>query len=50
MSFLGATLDAKAIDSWVGAAFVLLTGGGLFELCRRQFARQWDAAMEGAAP
>jgi branched-chain amino acid transport system permease protein len=47
MSFLGATLDAKAIDSWVGAVLVLLTGAGLFELCRRQFARQWDAAMEG---
>lgn len=47
MSFLGAMLDAKAIDSWVGAVLVLLTGAGLFELCRRQFARQWDAAMEG---
>lgn len=47
---LGATLNAKAIDSWVGAAFVLLTGAGLFELCRRRLACQWDAAMEGAAP
>ncbi len=49
MSFLGATLDAKAIDSWVGAVLVLLTGAGLFELCRRQFARQWNAATEAAA-
>ena len=49
MSFLGATLDAKAIDSWVGAVLVLLTGAGLFELCRRQFARQWNAATEAGA-
>ena len=39
MKFLGITLDAKGLNSWFGLAFVMLTGLGLFELCRRQFAR-----------
>jgi len=34
--FMGIPLNAKAVDSWVGAALVLLTGTGLFELARRQ--------------
>ena len=46
MSFLGATINAKSLTSWFGAGFVLLTGGGLFELCRRQFARQWSSVQE----
>lgn len=46
MSFLGATINAKSLTSWFGAGFVLLTGGGLFELCRRQFARQWSSIQE----
>jgi branched-chain amino acid transport system permease protein len=39
--FLGALLDAQAPDSWFGAAFVLLAGGGLFELVRRVFKAEW---------
>ncbi|WP_119964811.1 branched-chain amino acid ABC transporter permease [Simplicispira lacusdiani] len=46
MTFLGATLDATALSSWFGAGFVLLTGLGLFELCRRQFLRQWSQIQE----
>jgi branched-chain amino acid transport system permease protein len=43
MKFMGATLNAKGFDSWFGAAFVLLAGIALFELTRREFARQWGA-------
>lgn len=39
--FLGAELDARNVDSWAGAGFVLLTGVALFELTRRHFVRQW---------
>ena len=46
MTFLGATLDATALSSWFGAVFVLLTGLGLFELCRRQFRQQWSRIQE----
>jgi branched-chain amino acid transport system permease protein len=46
LDFLGATLDAKGIDSWFGACFVLLTGIGLFELTRRHFVRQWGEVQE----
>ena len=41
LQFLGATLDAKGASSWFGAAFVMLTGVGLFEVARRQYVRQW---------
>ena len=46
MNFLGARLDAKGPYSWFGAGFVLLTGLGLFELCRRKFAREWGEIQE----
>ena len=39
--FLGATLDARGLNSWFGSIFVLLTGFGLFEVTRRQFSLQW---------
>lgn len=41
MTFMGMELDAKGLNSWFGAAFVLATGVGMFELCRRQYAREW---------
>jgi len=41
MTFLGATLDTGRFDTWFGAAFVLLTGAGLFELARRVFVHEW---------
>ncbi|MBS0389793.1 MAG: branched-chain amino acid ABC transporter permease [Proteobacteria bacterium] len=46
LNFLGASLDARGLTSWFGAGFVLLTGLGLFELCRREFLRQWGEAQE----
>ena len=41
-----ATLNAKGFGSWFGAIFVMVTGFGLFELCRRQFVRQWGKIQE----
>lgn len=46
MSYLGVALDAKSVESWFGAGFVLLTGLGLFELVRREFRAEWDRAQE----
>ncbi len=46
MRFMGLTLHAHAVDTWFGAGFVLLVGAALFELVRRQFARQWGQAQE----
>jgi branched-chain amino acid transport system permease protein len=40
--FLGGTLDAKSLNSWFGSGLVLATGLGLFEVVRRQFAKQWS--------
>ena len=46
LTFLGVTLDSKSMNSWFGAAFVMLTGVGLFEICRRQFAVEWSQIQE----
>lgn len=46
MPFLGTTVNAAGAPAWFGAAFVLLTGVGLFELCRRQFVKDWGAIQE----
>lgn len=46
LRFLGATLDTQSLDSWFGAGFVLLTALVLFELARREFARQWGTVQE----
>ncbi|MCM2340622.1 branched-chain amino acid ABC transporter permease [Rhodoferax sp.] len=37
LSFIGITLNVKGFDSWIGSGLVMLTGLGLFALCRRQF-------------
>jgi len=39
--FLGLPLDTRSASSWFGAAWVLATGLGLFELARRQCRQQW---------
>lgn len=44
--FLGIILDARGLNSWFGAAFVMLTSMGLFELTRREFVRQWGEIQE----
>ena len=46
LPFLGASLNARGLTSWFGAGFALVTGLGLFELCRRQFLRQWGESQE----
>ena len=46
LKFLAMNLDAKGADSWFGAAFVMLTGVGLFEATRRHFVRQWGDIQE----
>ena len=46
LQFMGVTLNAKGLNSWFGAAFVMLTGLGLFELTRRRFAREWSRIQE----
>ena len=46
LTFLGVKLDSKGLNSWFGSAFVMLTGLGLFEVCRRQFAREWGQIQE----
>ncbi len=46
VNFLGATLDATAVSTWVGAGVVLLVGLALFELARRKFVRQWSDIQE----
>jgi branched-chain amino acid transport system permease protein len=46
LTFLGVTLDSKGVNSWFGAAFVMLTGLGLFEVTRRHFAVQWGETQE----
>ena len=42
MPFAGVTLDVGSPRSWLGCAFIMLLGMGLFEVCRRRFARQWS--------
>jgi branched-chain amino acid transport system permease protein len=46
LKFLGIPLNAKGLNSWFGAGFVLLTGLGLFELARRHFAQEWSQIQE----
>ncbi len=46
LKFMGAVLDTKSVNSWFGAVFVLGTGIGLFEIARREFARQWGEIQE----
>lgn len=41
LSYMGATLNARGLNSWFGAGFVLVTGLVLFELTRRQFLHDW---------
>jgi branched-chain amino acid transport system permease protein len=46
MKYLGIPLSATNVNAWLGCIFVMLTGVGLFELCRRQFARDWGLVQE----
>ena len=46
LTFLGVKLDSKGFNSWFGSIFVMLTGLGLFEVCRRQFVKEWSLIQE----
>ncbi|MDZ7862077.1 branched-chain amino acid ABC transporter permease [Acidovorax sp.] len=46
LKFMGAMIDAKGLTAWFGAGFVFVTGLALFEMCRRQFLRQWSTIQE----
>jgi branched-chain amino acid transport system permease protein len=46
LHFMGAALNAQGANSWFGAAFVMATGLGLFEVARRHFVRQWGQIQE----
>jgi branched-chain amino acid transport system permease protein len=46
LKFMGATLNAKGLDSWFGAIFVVVVGVAMFELARRQFVREWGTTQE----
>jgi branched-chain amino acid transport system permease protein len=46
MKFLGAEINAKGVDTWFGAIFLLATGIAMFELTRRQFVREWGHTQE----
>ena len=45
LKFAGVMLNVESLNCWVGSAFVMLTGIGLFEATRRQFAHEWDEAQ-----
>lgn len=42
VQYLGATLNTRAVESWFGSVFVMLTGIGLFEVTRRRFREHWS--------
>ncbi len=46
LRFLGTTLNAKGLGSWVGAGVVMLVGAVLFEIFRRSFALKWGQIQE----
>ncbi len=46
LEYMGATLDSKGLNSWFGAAMVMITGLGLFEVVRRQFKLEWDVIQQ----
>lgn len=46
LKFIGIQFNTSSLDHWFGAVFVLLTGLGLFELCRRQYVQDWGHIQE----
>ena len=45
LQFFGLSLNAKGLDTWFGALFVVATGAALFELARRRFVHDWGEAQ-----
>jgi branched-chain amino acid transport system permease protein len=46
LTFLGIRFDSKGLASWLGSAFVMLAGLGVFEVFRRQFVKKWGLIQE----
>jgi branched-chain amino acid transport system permease protein len=46
LHYLGATLDAASVGSWLGMVAVMAVGLGLFEMVRRKFVKQWGLIQE----
>jgi branched-chain amino acid transport system permease protein len=46
LKFIGIEFNAHSVDHWFGSLFVMLTGLGLFELCRRQYVQEWGVIQE----
>ena len=46
VKFIGLVFNSQQLDHWFGALFVLFTGLGLFELCRRQYLLEWGEIQE----
>ena len=46
LKFMGATLNAKGVDAWFGACFLLAVGVAMFEVSRRHFVREWGHTQE----
>ena len=42
MTLLGVTLNTRSIDAWTGAVMLVVTGGVMFDMVRREFSRQWE--------
>lgn len=46
LHYLGATLDASSVGSWLGMVAIMAVGLGLFEMVRRRFIKQWGLIQE----
>ncbi|GKS86568.1 hypothetical protein AVHY2522_03720 [Acidovorax sp. SUPP2522] len=46
MNSLGAVLDARSTSTWIATGLVFAVEIGLFEVCRRNFAKRWSATQE----
>jgi branched-chain amino acid transport system permease protein len=46
LHYLGVSLDAGSIGSWLGAWLCMVLGLGMFEVCRRRFVRAWSVIQE----
>ncbi|MFZ9551709.1 MAG: branched-chain amino acid ABC transporter permease [Hylemonella sp.] len=46
VKFIGIEFNSSQADHWFGAAFVMLTGLFLFELCRRHYLLEWSQVQE----
>lgn len=46
LTLMGVTLNTHGTPAWVGALILLVIGGGLLELARRQFAQVWGRVQD----